>query len=170
MGITPKKKKCKRCQELKYLYARGMCKNCDAIENSHKHSSPKKSYSKTTRKSVSKKSAKQKNIDKELAKVYTEIKEERDPICQGCGTHLYLSFSHIIRRSKIRHLIAEKDNIQIHCQDYGEHKGCHQKWESMDIHQMMELNDFDRNLKYLKDNDAELYNKLLLLMEDAGLK
>ena len=110
---------------------------------------------------VKKKSTKQKQIDAELSKVYAEIKRERPMYCQGCGLNKYLSFSHLVRRSKIRALVADKANIQIHCMTFGEHKGCHEKWESGNYELIKDMNDFDRNLAYLRINDNEAYQKII---------
>ena len=67
-------------------------------------------------------SNKQKEINKRLNKVYTEIAYERGHYCEGCGrteTAVPLSHSHIIPRSRRKDLICVKENIQYLCLSLG---------------------------------------------------
>ena len=62
---------------------------------------------------IRKKSKKQSIIDREVRDVYQEMSETRRNFCTGCGTHLQLSHSHLIPRSRRRDLVADINNIFI---------------------------------------------------------
>ena len=102
-------------------------------------------------------SNKQKEINKRLNKVYTEIAYERGHYCEGCGrteTAVPLSHSHIIPRSRRKDLICVKENIQYLCLSLGGRRGCHEKWESIDKDQLL---CYHKNLEYILQEDTEYY-------------
>lgn len=94
-----------------------------------------------------------------LKQTYKKMDSHRD-LCTGCGADANLEHSHIIPRSKRRDLVAEIDNITFHC------NSCHTKWESHDISIMAELNDFDKNMEYIKKVDVQYYNLLMKNVND----
>ena len=60
-------------------------------------------------------SDKQKNINKQLKKVYEDLAHERGAYCTGCGrSDVPLSHSHLIPRSRRPDLITDKRNITYH--------------------------------------------------------
>lgn len=111
---------------------------------------------------------KQININSEYIKTCIEIDNEREPICTGCGRYqsgdIKLSHSHIISREDCKRigkteLIYDKNNITFHCMDFGEHIGCHRKWENP-VRRVL-LKDFERNLLYIKSISEELFKKII---------
>jgi len=88
-----------------------------------------------------------------------EIKQERELLCQGCGTSERLSFSHLEPRSYSKRNVANKQMIQIHCMTFGEVEGCHNKYED---HNLSELNDKDQIIEKLKKFAPDYFN----LIED----
>ncbi len=95
-------------------------------------------------------------IERQLKKIYNEILLENNT-CTGCGMNgniVPLSFSHIIPRSRRQDLIADKNNITLHCMTYNGRKGCHEMWESRDRDKLL---DYFKNLEYIKKVDMEYY-------------
>ena len=100
-------------------------------------------------------SDKQKKQNRKLSSVYTEIASERGHYCSGCGkSNVPLSHSHLIPRSRRKDLVTDKRNITYHCLSIGEHKGCHDLWESKD---RVKLLDYHKNMEYILEVDTEYY-------------
>ena len=100
-------------------------------------------------------SKKQKDINKELKKVYKEIEMERGHYCSGCGrSDVPLSHSHIIPRSRRKDLITSKTNIQYLCLSMGERRGCHEMWESSERYKLL---CYHKNMEYILETDTEYY-------------
>lgn len=94
-----KKKKCKECNQLSYLFSKGRCKSCAS-----------KSYKKMNK-------VKKKTGEREL---FIEIWNERYHICTNCGINLGNEpkvgfFSHIKPKSIYPELRLDKNNIQLLC-------------------------------------------------------
>jgi len=103
-------------------------------------------------------SSKQKELKKELYKVYEKFQDEKELICEGCGcSHCSLSHSHIIKRSLRKDLITDPDNIHYHC--FGSTTSCHEKWESNKIEDQLLMLDFSKNLSYIYSKDLGLFQK-----------
>ena len=101
-------------------------------------------------------SKKQDEVKRKLNKIYSEILLERNN-CSGCGQSGYavpLSFSHLIPRSRRGDLVTDRRNITLHCLSMGERKGCHEIWESIERHKLL---DYFTNLAYIKEVDQEYY-------------
>lgn len=94
--------------------------------------------------------------NEEYKKVCEKIKESREEKCEGCGNINFLSFSHLIPRSRNNELITDEDNIRIHC------LSCHQIWESGNLEEKKKMLDFKKNMEYLQDIDLELYNLIIM--------
>lgn len=108
---------------------------------------------------IKQKSDKQKQIDKDYAKVCQEIASERILRCAGCNIPKRpLSYSHLIPRSLRRDLVACKENIAIHCLEWDGVMGCHNKWEDGLWEGMKDL---EENLKKVKELDINYYNKII---------
>lgn len=140
-------------------------KKKDNLSNviSQRQKKPKKIYKFKT-------SSKQIEIKKQLHNTYSEIDNEREPICTGCskfqGGDIRLSHSHIISQKDCKaigkpELIYDKRDITFHCLDFGENEGCHRKWESKDPAIMSTLHDYDVNMQFIKNQSIELYNKIV---------
>ena len=88
-------------------------------------------------------------------KVCKEIKEERGHYCTGCGrSDVPLSFSHLIPRGRRFDLTAEKRNITFHCLSMGERRGCHEIWEGVNRHLLL---DYMKNMEIILELDPEYY-------------
>ena len=101
-------------------------------------------------------------------KVCLEIFEERELKCTGCGRYqtgdIKLSHSHIISQKHCKEmgredLVYNKYNITYHCMAFGEHEGCHGKWEGS---RRIELNDYDVNMTYIRSIDEQMYQRMLV--------
>lgn len=126
-------------------------------ERLDKNKLPKKketlSSVKSSMNSISKKKSKQ---NQEYHKVCVQIMEERGPRCQSCGTTSYLSFSHLVPRSRREDLITEKLNIRIQCTCRVDSSvGCHQRYEQGLIDDFLDKDEIVRDVKKL---DVEFYH------------
>lgn len=105
-------------------------------------------------------SSKQSSINRKLHQAYQKIDNEREPVCEGCGSNENLSHSHLISQADCKgygltELIWDEDNIRIHCMN-----GCHQKWESRDLKQIKTMLDWEKNLEYVRSKSEELFYKI----------
>lgn len=102
---------------------------------------------------IKRKSSKQNDISKKYKKVISEIVQEREHYCTGCGTTNGLTNSHLISRQRRRDLVCCKENITFHCRD------CHLIWEKDPI-KRLEMDDYEENMKKIKKMDMVEYRKL----------
>lgn len=131
-----------------------------------------KSSKKKFKQSTIKKSKKQSEIDNRYLQTIKEIDQEREPVCEGCGRYqggdVKLSHSHIISRRECHNigrtdLIYDARNIRLHCMNFGEHEGCHEKWEGIEKHHLL---DFDENMKFIRRVSEELYQLKLMKLNN----
>jgi flagellar hook assembly protein FlgD len=109
-------------------------------------------------KQFSKKKQEQNN---KLREVYEKIKKVRPERCEGCGQRNFLSFSHLIPRSRNEDFITDEDNIRIHCMQREDgSKGCHSRWEGK-LEEKQTLMDFEYNMEFIKAVDEEYYNLIM---------
>jgi hypothetical protein len=87
-------------------------------------------------------------------------KYENERYCRGCGTTNFLSRAHIIRISLRKDLELELDNMAYLCLSINGVKGCHQIWDDGSIYAKKSLKCFDEFMKYIKEKDELLYNRL----------
>lgn len=155
--------KYKLCDECNYLRMHG-------VTRAEKAKQKQKEVKKKVTKSIIKVSSKQALINSKYAKICAEIDAERDLVCSGCGLYqsgdVRLSHSHIISRADCKRigredLIYDKNNIAFHCMDFGEHIGCHRLWESKNPMIMNQLNDFEKNMSYIKSISKDLFSKIM---------
>lgn len=109
--------------------------------------------------------------ESDLKEAY-KIVEKRESFCSGCGQSSLLSKSHIIARSKNRDLIANPDNIVYDClqreiPDQFGIKGCHSRWESFNIEEMLTLDNFWERMDFVKKHEIEMYNKIMILYNNG---
>ena len=111
-------------------------------------------------------SSKQAEINKLYKLTCIDMDYTTEPVCTGClryqGGDIKLSHSHIISREDCKRigrpeLIYDRRNITYHDMDFGEHEGCHRKWENPVLRSL--LNDYDKNIQYIKSISEELYLK-----------
>ena len=99
-------------------------------------------------------SDKQKKEKRRLTIIYNEIADERGHYCTGCGRSTNLSHSHLIPRSRRKDLVTDKRNITYHCLSIGEHKGCHDMWETKERDKLL---DYCKNMEYILEVATEYY-------------
>lgn len=128
----------------------------------------KKDYNKARLIPMNKRSDKEVIIQQKYALALMDIDYIREKVCSGClryqGGDVRLSHSHIISRADCKaigkpELIYDPDNIAYHCLDFGEHKGCHPKWENKTKRYF--LTDYGWNIIYIRKVAPELYEKYL---------
>lgn len=117
-------------------------------------------------KSINKRSKKQAITDREYLKTITDFDYTEEKVCSGCnmyqGGEIRLSHSHVISRQDCKNigkpeLVYDKENLRYHCMDFGEHEGCHRKWENPKQRHL--LSDYKRNLEYINKAAPELLSK-----------
>lgn len=121
-----------------------------------------------TSKPIKSVSSKQSKVNSELQNTYNEIKQTREPICQGCGLKKPLSFSHTISRKKRKDLQTDIDNIELEC--FGDSTSCHDIWEHLKVPEVFNLLNFDRKMLYIKQKDPELYIRIQQKLQDKIAK
>lgn len=110
-------------------------------------------------------SDKQKAINREYKKMLEEFDRVTPRVCTGCNKphpNVSLSHSHIISRQHCKdygldELIYSPDNLTYHCLSFGEHKGCHEKWESRV--ERKTLLDYEKNIEFIKTINNQLYER-----------
>lgn len=112
-------------------------------------------------------SERQSFIERRYAETCRIIDAEREPKCSGCGRYqsgdIRLSHSHIISRREAQNagrieLIYDKENIALHCMDFGEHQGCHAKWENPK--RRHELLDYEANKEFVRNKDERIFRRM----------
>lgn len=84
--------------------------------------------------------------------------------CEGCfGYFKGLDASHKIPLSQSSALASEPDNIRLFCRD------CHNKWEHGTVEEMVQLDCFEEDMKYLLDMDPERFWKIYFRLETQWL-
>lgn len=115
---------------------------------------------------IRKVSIKEQQIARDYKKTIVEMDYLEEKVCSGCnqyqGGDIKLSHSHIISRDDCKktgliELISDRRNLVYHCMDFGEHTGCHRKWENPKERKF--LLDYDKNMEFIKSVSIELYNK-----------
>lgn len=147
------------CGEKNYIVNKTY-KLCDKKNKERLESRKQPDYKKNKIKKVFKDVTKQKNRLIAIQDVYLEISEERERICEGCGTDKMLSHSHIIPRSRRKDLEAEKQNIVYHCLP------CHSIWEHGAVKDKSKLHNFEKMMEYIKATDKVYYNLILNKWEE----
>lgn len=115
-------------------------------------------------------SNKQAIINRKLRKVYEQIDNEREQVCQGCGrSDKPLSHSHTISQKRCKEigkpeLIWDKGNIEIEC--FGNNNDCHNTWEKGTLATKTHLENFNKKMEYIKKHDNQKYMMLFLGFDD----
>jgi len=120
--IQRKKKVCKECKDLTYLYARGLCLSCDQKLNPSKHSANLKRSKPLKPQSGSVTPIKRKSFNTKPKKATGELElfrklwQERGNRCQITGKVLEFSvwnFMHILSKGAYKGYRLNPDNILI---------------------------------------------------------
>jgi hypothetical protein len=136
MSLRPKQRECKGCGNIRYIFSKGRCAGCAALDRAkEKGKNPKPRPKQTRIPSSSAKGVAMKELDK---KFYHEIWSEREHYCEECFelygnsnpamAHLgqFLKpfmFSHIMTKGAHPALRHVKLNINLLCFKH------HQEWE-----------------------------------------
>ena len=122
-------------------------------------------------------SAKEAARKREYAKVCKKIDQDMIEdhgylICTSC--HAFLEgtswgHSHNLPKGRFKNLETDPRNISPRCQDWGEHHGCHEKLDNMEIESIVKFKDFPEIMDYRYDVAPEEYNKMVLAIMEAGL-
>lgn len=106
MAIKRTKKVCKGCNTPQYIFSKGLCKVCKAKQ------SKKKVY--------------KRKPSGEL-KLFKEIAQERDWICENCKDPIHeitvSNMAHVKAKGRFPELRLDKENIRIWCVT------CHYEWD-----------------------------------------
>lgn len=156
MSIEVKKKICRICSTLQYIWSKGRCKKCTSIENA---SSPNKS--------------KDKNNDvpksNELAPyfIYHVAQIDKNPVCANCGCGIkasYFHVAHILPKSKYPSVKANLDNAVYLCTSILGGNGCHEMFDS-NANDKWWVEDF-----LALDDIIRQFNKFKHLVTETGKK
>jgi hypothetical protein len=93
-------------------------------------------------------------------------------ICTSCHINLggtSWGHSHNLPKARFKALETDKRNISPRCQDWGDHKGCHEKLDRMDVKAIVRFQDFDDIMAYRFENAPEEYNKMITAINEAGI-
>lgn len=157
---------CKECGRWRKIVNKKyyLCQDCN-WKRLHPNEKPKVYvFKQASIKGVSSKKAKaiiQRN------RTYQEIDNNEERVCSGCGSGQWpLSHSHLIPVSKRVDLESCRENIVYDCLSIGEHKGCHDRWETHSVEEMMKLNDFWERLEKIERLDREYFNQLYIKVEN----
>lgn len=110
--------------------------------------------------STTKESKQKADLSKVKLKIRLEAIQNDTYYCKGCGKGGDLDCSHILSVRERKDLECDEENMNLFCRD------CHNKWESNDIEQMLELLSFEKDLLYIMKHDTKKYNKILNKIEE----
>lgn len=112
--------------------------------------------SKPLKQQTVKQSGQQVKLNRLKQKIELEAIQNNEYFCWGCGNAKGgLDKSHILSVGQRKDLELIKANINLFC------RKCHSDWESGDLIKMLNLNSFEKDLQFIKENDTKVYNKLL---------
>lgn len=111
---------------------------------------------KPLRQQTAKQAGQQVKLNRLKQKIELEAIQNNEYFCWGCGNAKGgLDKSHILSVGQRKDLELIKANINLFC------RKCHNDWESGDLIKMLNLNSFEKDLQFIKENDTKVYNKLL---------
>jgi hypothetical protein len=155
--ITRRKKRCKGCLTMQYIWAYGRCQYCDMkhhaerdgddtlIGRDSKENHPEAEELIQKAKRIKHFSNKRQQVELALKKAKLEKFEGWDGCCEGCGTSGdYIDCSHRLSRKDYPHLIADINNLDWYCRER-----CHPNVESLNFE---DLNNGEEVAKYVFDN------------------
>lgn len=122
-------------------------------------------------------SAKEARVKAKYREVCLEIDEEMFDafgcmICTSCHRNLggtSWGHSHNLPKGRFKLLELDKENLSPRCQDWGDHHGCHNKLDNMEIESIVKFKDFDDIMAYRFENAPEEYNKMVTAIAEAGI-
>jgi len=132
-------------------------------------------------KKISKKKEKIKRKYREICKkIGQDLIEEHGYIpCASCGIRVADSGGNPVRSFGFSHNISVGQNlkfelvpgnIQPRCQDWGERRGCHEKLDSGDMNQILQLQDFEDLLEFRRQNAPLMYNLWVGKLKEIGVE
>lgn len=152
--MEKKKKKCKTCGELKYIWSRAFgCRQCHMASQSASPPPTKKTPIKQISNKQSKSNAQVSRAKAIVIQYYLD--KFGYMFCSSCGTSQgRIHCSHLVPIGYNKELEAVVDNILLQCPE------CHSKWEntSEGIKQFNNLQDI---LERVKKLDISYYNRII---------
>jgi hypothetical protein len=92
--------------------------------------------------------------------------------CKSCsctvGRSIQYGHSHNLPKGQFKSLETDKENISIRCQDFGEHKGCHEALDRLDFKSIAYFHDLDQIMAYRKEHDRDAYNKFVTGLQSVN--
>lgn len=125
-------------------------------KSSGKEAAVKREYARVCRK-----------IDQDMLEDFGYIK------CVSCDMNLAgksWGHSHNLPKGRFKSLETDPRNIGPRCQDWGNHHGCHEKLDNMEIEEIVKFKDFPEIMEYRYDMAPEEYNKMVTAILEAGLE
>jgi len=65
-------------------------------------------------------------------------------------------------------LEADPDNFKPRCQNWMDHKGCHEKLDSCCFSEIKKFKDLPQIMEYRKAHDRDAYNKFVTGLKEVG--
>lgn len=96
---------------------------------------------------------------KELHEMYSEMDQNADRVCSGCGTTKNLSHSHILSR-KDHELMSDPKNVTYHCLPIEGSNGCSNKWENVGYRTT--LLDYIQNMEYIRSVRPMEFERMII--------
>lgn len=95
--------------------------------------------------------------------------------CSSCGINLHTGcrswgHSHNIPIGQRSDLECDPKNFRPRCQDFGNHKGCHEKLDNHDFEEIVKFKDLTQIMEYRKQNDRHAYNTFVQGLKSVGCK
>ena len=147
---------CNSCNKRKPIVNKKykLCTDCNRVRLHSEE--PKKNY-KIKQSKIKIKPNKKK---KEYSILVEELTQERDQVCEGCGSACKpLSTAHILSRKQFSQYYLNKDNLIFLC--FGSTDSCHEKWDSGNIDKMKSLDCSDKMFNFIKEKAINYYQKLM---------
>jgi len=165
--IVLKKGQCDNCSELKVIVNKNknLCGYCDIQRKNKDKPIKKPSLLKSVpiikkASKINKVSQKQKEINKDLKKIYEERgKVEKNSYCGSCLGTSFLTHSHLVPRSYNKKLITDPENLITQCVT------CHGIYEARDIGGMRKFKNYQEILDKIMHLDINFYQFLLEKIE-----
>jgi hypothetical protein len=76
--------------------------------------------------------------------------------------------SHNIPVGQRSDLETDSENFKLRCQNFGDHKGCHEKLDDRDFESIKDFNDLSQIMEYRKQHDKIAYNKFVTGLKEVG--
>lgn len=99
-----------------------------------------------------------------------EMDEQGYFTCKSCSitVGIFWGHSHNLPKGQFKSLETDPKNISIRCQDFGDHKGCHEALDRLDFKSIVWFHDLDQIMEYRKEHDRDAYNKFVTGLREVN--